>query len=107
MSSIPPNFITSAIQSADTQRKASESRDVEESRTASDRVRQVARNEEMGSTVETTDADTQVHTEGGGLGSQGRDFAEDAEESETQDAEQDSNGITTDVDGQLHLDLEA
>ncbi len=107
MSAIPPNFIGSAIQSADAQRKASESRDVDESRTASDRARQVARNEEMGSTVETTDADTQVHTEGGGLGSQGRDFAEESEEPETQDAEQGSSGITTDADGQLHLDLEA
>ena len=107
MSAIPPNFIGSAIQSADAQRKASESKDVDESRTASDRARQVARNEEMGSTVETTDADTQVHTEGGGLGSQGRDFAEESEEPETQDAEQGSSGITTDADGQLHLDLEA
>ena len=107
MSAIPPNFIGSAIQSADAQRKASESKEVDESRTASDRARQVARNEEMGSTVETTDADTQVHTEGGGLGSQGRDFAEESEEPETQDAEQDSSGITTDADGQLHLDLEA
>ena len=47
MSAIPPNFIGSAIQSADAQRKASESKEVDESRTASDRARQVARNEEM------------------------------------------------------------
>ena len=32
---------------------------------------------------------------------------EESEEPETQDAEQDSSGITTDADGQLHLDLEA
>lgn len=107
MSAIPPNFIGSAIQSGQAQRQAGESREVEELRNANANAKQVARNEEMDSTVETTDADTQVNTEGGGLGSQGRQSAEESEEHGQEEEDSAKGGFSVDVDGQMHLDLEA
>ena len=99
--------IGSAIQSTQSQRQAGESREVEELRNANANAKQVARNEEMDSTVETTDSDTQVNTDGGGQGSQGRQFAEESEEHDQAEEGSGKGGFTVDDDGQMHLDLEA
>lgn len=61
---------------------------------------------EAGATVETTDADARVFADTEGMGSQGRQLDEDHTDDEAQ-ARKESGGITVDVDGQLHLDLEA
>ena len=102
---VPPPVINSAINVVQSQRQASDAARVDENRQAHAQRSQAARNEEMDMTVETTDADMQVNTDGGGLGSQGREF-ESGEEGEEAAEEQDS-GITTDEDGQMHIDLEA
>ena len=104
-SGIPPPFINSAIQATQGQRQATEAKSAEEARAAHAQAKQVAKNEEMDSTVETTDAETRVNTEGGGLGSQGRYHQPGGEGEEIGEEEQ--SGIIEDEDGQLHLDLEA
>jgi hypothetical protein len=109
MSGIPPNSIGSAIQGAEAQRRSSESQATEEARTAHAHNKQASRNEEMDSTVETTEADTRVNTDGGGLGSQGRFHAGEGEEAEQEEQEQQNphSGITIDEQGRPHIDLEA
>lgn len=104
-SGIPPPFINSAIQATQGERQATDAKNVEEVRAAHAQRKQVARNEEMDSTVETTEADMQVNTDGGGAGSQGRHYQPGGEEEEGNQQEQ--SGITQDENGQLHLDLEA
>ena len=104
-SGIPPPFINSAIQATQGQRQSSEASSVDEARSAHAQTKQVTRNEEMDSTVETADAETRVNTDGGGLGSQGRHHGSAGEGEEVNETEQ--SGIIQDEDGQLHLDLEA
>jgi len=108
-SGIPPNFISSAIQGTESQRRSSESYATEEARTAHAQNKQVSRNEEMDSTVETTEADTRVNADGGGLGSQGRSLEGEGEEAAQEEQEQQDqhSGITVDEQGQPHVDLEA
>jgi hypothetical protein len=104
-SGVPPPAIGSAIQTAQSQRQATDAARVDEARQAHAQRTQVARNEEMDSTVETTDAQMQVNTDGGGLGSQGRTAQPENEGEEPVEEEQ--TGITRDENGQIHLDLEA
>jgi hypothetical protein len=87
MSAVPPNFVGPILQSHLTQRQVSQVRDKEEvQRSEADR-RNAAAIDEQDSTVETTDNDTQVHTDAEGAGSQGRAFTE-AEEAEEEQAEE-------------------
>lgn len=104
MSAIPPNPIASILQSGPAQ--AEQSRETDAARNATtDRSRGVGSGPDAILEVESTDADTQVHTDSGGLGSQGRyDAAPDeAPIAPTEDAD----GITTDDDGVAHVDLSA
>ncbi|UCG34298.1 MAG: hypothetical protein JSU68_06595 [Phycisphaerales bacterium] len=103
-SGVPPPAIGSAIQTAQSQRQATDAARVDEARQAHAQRTQVARNEEMDSTVETTDAEMQVNTDGGGLGSQGREAQPGSEGEDAVEEEQ--SGITRDENGQIHLDLE-
>ncbi len=50
-----------------------------------------------------------VNTDGGGAGSQGRAFDEQPQPdtSDSQPSDADQNGITSDDDGQMHLDITA
>lgn len=61
---------------------------------------------DAGATVETTDADARVFADTEGTGSQGRQLDEEGSDPPPQDSD-DRRGITVDVDGQLHLDLDA
>ncbi len=96
MSSIPP-VIGSAIQATVAQRQAAESDEVEAARQQSATRTQAARTDQMEFTVETTDSDTRVNTDGGGLGSQGRPFQREAH-AEAEEAEDEADtGITVDA----------
>lgn len=57
--------------------------------------------------VETTDADARVFSDAEGSGSQGRELGDQGEDQGEKAEKMNSPGISTDVDGQLHLDLEA
>lgn len=106
MSAIPPNIIGSVLQSGEAQRVQSTDRDKSENAKAQ-AVRdsnQTTAGEDI-LEVEATDADTQVHADSGGLGSQGRHDA--PPEEETQDQAEDRDGITVDDEGRPHLDLSA
>ena len=106
MSGVPPPVIGSALQAGLAQRQASTAREAEEGRSDSANRIKAARTEEMQFTVETTDGEMRVNTEGGGRGGQGRVLTGEKEEEPEQQAPEGS-GITVDPDGQLHLDLEA
>ncbi|MCG8406201.1 MAG: hypothetical protein MI923_13475 [Phycisphaerales bacterium] len=107
MSAIPPNIIGSVLQSGDAQRTQATDRDKAENAKA-----QAARDAGRTSAgedileVEATDADTQVHTDSGGLGGQGRHDAP-PEEEEAQPQPEAPDGITIDEEGRPHLDLSA
>ncbi|HKQ46532.1 MAG TPA: hypothetical protein VJZ71_00505 [Phycisphaerae bacterium] len=103
MSAIPPSPIASVLQSGPAQ--AEQARDTDAARNATtDRSRGVGAGPDAILEVESTDADTQVHTDSGGLGSQGR---QDSPPEEPTDDSAVDDGITTDADGLAHVDLSA
>ena len=105
MSAIPPNVIGSALQSGMAQQVQATEKDKADNARA-----QAARTGPGGAEdileIEATDADTQVHTDAGGLGGQGRHDAPSEEEPEAE-APQGPDGITVDEEGRPHLDLSA
>lgn len=60
-------------------------------------------------TIENADADSQVNNDGGGTGGQGRAFHEQPQPDspDPHDIENKKSGITSDGDGQIHLDITA
>jgi hypothetical protein len=58
-------------------------------------------------TVETTDADARVFSDSEGTGSQGRETSEQEPNPQDQSPSKPPQGIVTDKDGRVHLDLEA
>ncbi len=79
MSTIPPNLVGSILQTPFAQHQASSVRDAERTQHAAAQRQQIAAATETDTTVETTDNDTQVHTDSEGQGSQGRAFSEPEE----------------------------
>lgn len=107
MSAIPPNAIASVLQSGVAQRAQATERDAAENakaQAARDGGRSTGGEDIL--EVEATDADTQVHTDSGGLGSQGRHDAP-AEEEPDAEASAQADGVTIDEDGRPHVDLSA
>ncbi len=102
MSSLPPNLAGSILQGHLTQRQVSAAQNREKNQRANADRQQTAAIDEQDSTVETTDEDTQVHTDAEGGGSQGRSFTEPQEE-----ADQAENQNPPDGDSGHHIDLEA
>jgi len=103
MSSIPSNPIASVLQTDAAQRE--QSRDINAARTAqAEAARRATASPDAFVEIEAADADSQVHTDSGGHGSQGR-F--DAPPGEEQPKEGDPSGITTDETGRPHIDLSA
>lgn len=99
MSAIPPS-IYGVLQSPLVQGQASAVRDSEEAARLNAERRQTAAITETDSTVETTDNDTQVHTDAEGSGSQGRAFNSPAEQSAPTEPE-------AACDDGSHIDIEA
>ncbi len=103
MSAIPPHVAASVLQSGVAQKTQAADRDNAEN-TKAYAAREGSRAGDV-LEVEATDADTQVHTDSGGLGGQGRHDApppedEDAPPPEAQD-------VTFDDEGKPHIDLSA
>ena len=107
MAEIPSNLASSAAQSGVQSREIARGREATRANTSAAADRQVKAVDEAGSTVDTEDADNRVFADSEGGGSQGRSFEEgkSAQSEESKDAC--NNGITTDDQGRLHLDLEA
>jgi hypothetical protein len=76
MSTLPTSMVGSILQGPLTQHQVSALRDSERAQRAVAQRQQVLAVTEKDSTVETTDNDTQVHTDSEGQGSQGRAFSE-------------------------------
>ena len=106
MAEIPSDIASSAAQAGYKGTEVAKVRDARRAGQAQTADRQIKAVDEAGSTVDTEDADTRVFADAEGSGSQGRPFDEGAAGKE-ETAETDTRGITRDVDGQLHLDLEA
>lgn len=103
MSSVPPNLVGPILQSNLTQRQISRVRDNERSQESSSQRQQANAIDERDSTVETTDGDTQVHSDAEGMGSQGRAFT-GSEPDEQAPADQE---LLPDQQEGRHIDLEA
>lgn len=104
MSAIPPSAIGSILQSPAAQGEQARQIDAEKNAQA-DRAQATTAGPDAVVEIEATDADTKVHTDSGGGGSQGRHDAPPEEEEAGKQAPPD--GITVDEDGRPHLDLSA
>lgn len=105
MSAIPPNVIGSVLQSGPAQLVASqEAESADNAKASPNRAVTGTISAEDIIEIESTDADTQVHADSGGTGSQGR-FDAEPEQEEVKKPEAD--GITVDATGQVHIDLSA
>ncbi len=105
MSAIPPNVVSSVLQSGVAQQAQAAERDAAEN-ARTDAARgggRLSAGDDI-IEVEATDADTQVHTDSGGLGGQGRHDPKPEEEETLLDPDA---GITLDDAGRPHLDLSA
>ena len=108
MSGIPSDIAGSALQAGFQARDVGKVRDGERAGQAQTANKAAKAVDEAGSTVETSDNDTAIFADAEGTGSKGRAYEEELLEENTDEEDQDtSEGVTTDADGQLHLDLEA
>jgi hypothetical protein len=96
----------SAAQAGYQAREAAKAKDAVGADRANAKDRQVKALDESSSTVETEDGDTQVYTDAEGSGSQGRPFEEQGTGEDGVADEKESDGVTRDDEGQLHLDIE-
>ncbi len=101
MSTLPTDIVGSVLQSHLVQRQTAAVRDTERTTSAVDLRQQANLIDEKGSTVETTDGDTQVYTDAEGSGSQGRPFSEEPSD-QPADRENRPEG-----DEGTHIDIEA
>ena len=102
MSAIPPHSIASILQSGVTQAEQARQTDADKNARA-DAANKTRGGADAVLEVEETDADTQVHPEAGGQGSQGRHDAPPEEEAEERQAG--NAGVSIDDDGVPHVDI--
>lgn len=106
MAEIPSDITTSAAQAGFKSEQVDSARAAERAGKAHATERQVRSLDEVEDTVETTDDDTKVFADAEGTGSQGRELDEHGEDEQGDAPTSPQGGITTDEDGQQHLDLE-
>ncbi len=107
MSGIPSDIAGSALQAGFQARNVAKTRDAERVGQANAADNRVKAADEAGSTVETSDSDTAVYADAEGTGSKGRAWEEELVDEEKAEEEDAAKGISTDDDGQMHLDIEA
>ena len=107
MSGIPSDIAGSALQAGFQARNVGKARDAERAGQAQAADNRVKAADEAGSTVETSDNDTAVYADAEGTGSKGRAWEEELLEEEEEKEQDEAQGISTDADGQTHLDIEA
>jgi hypothetical protein len=110
MSGISSDAAGSILQAGLQQNAASNIQDNEHNRAVNTERRAAQKADQRGDDVVGEDADMTVNTEGGG-GGQGRNFSEAPNEENAEASgnatDTDQSGITTDDNGQLHIDVEA
>ncbi len=104
MSAIPPSVIGSALQSQVAQTEQARPADAARN-SQTDAARNLAGTAGDVLEIEATDADTQVHTDSEGGGSQGRYDAPPEEEAAAPG--EDQTGVVVDDQGVAHLDVSA
>ncbi len=108
MSGVAPQIVGTFLQAHHQQHQVSGVRDTEENRKANASREQARISDQAEHSVETADNDTRVHPDATGSGSQGRAFEGESGAAEEQELlEEEATGITTDEDGQTHLDIQA
>ncbi len=107
MAEIPADITSSAAQAGYLSRDVANAREARRIAQANASNRQTKAIDDAVDVVETSDADSQVSTDSEGAGSQGRAYDGEPESEPETSAENTTEGITRDDDGQLHLDLEA
>ena len=108
MAEIPSDIASSAAQAGFQARQVAKERDAHRAGSVDAAERQVKAVDEADSTVDTEDGDTAVFTNAEGQGSEGRSFEDLADENlAEQDEARPPNGVSTDDDGQTHLDIQA
>ncbi len=106
MSEIPSDIASSAAGAGYQAQQAGSARAANRAGQTGAVDRQVKATNDQDVTVETTDGDAQVFADSEGGGSQGRTLGEGGAPDDDS-TESPTGGVTTDDDGQLHLDLEA
>ena len=107
MAEIPSDIASSAAQAGFQAREVGKEREARRAEQTHAANRQVKTLDETDATVDTADTNTQVFTDAEGSGSQGRATEEKTSDQPQHTAEPPHGGITTDSDGQTHVDLEA
>lgn len=103
MSTVPPNLVGPILQSPLLQRQVAGAREIERGQEFTAQRQHTTAIDEGDATVETTDGDTQIHSDAEGAGSQGRPFSEAEPEPELKET---ASETRPDGTGQI-LDLEA
>ena len=108
MSGIPSDIAGSALQAGFQARNVAKVRDAERATQGGNTKNQIKGVDEAGSAIETSDNDTEVYADAEGTGSKGRAYEDEllGEETDEKD-EEEGEGISTDADGQEHLDIQA
>ena len=108
MAEIPSDIASSAAQAGFQARQVAKERDARSAGSIDAADRQVKAVDEADSTVDTEDGDTAVFTNAEGQGGQGRSFEDVADDDLAEQGEETSpNGVSTDDNGQTHLDIQA
>jgi hypothetical protein len=107
MADMPSPIASSAAQSAYQSREVAQERDARRSQQTQAATQQVRSIDEAGRTVDTADADDRVFTDAEGQGSQGRSTDNPVPSAPEENQREESEGITRDADGQIHVDLQA
>lgn len=107
MTAAGPNLVGPILQAPLQQERLAQARDAEQTQQSEKSRQLAARADQAEHAVEDTDADTVVHTDAGGTGSQGRAFGEASEEARPEQELQKADQVTRDEQGQIHIDLQA
>lgn len=106
MAEIPSDLASSAAQAGFQAREVGRARAARAAGQAQAAVRQAKSADELEVTVEISDDNTKVSPDAEGSGSQGRSDEEATPDQGPPDADIPVPGLTTDEDGQQHLDLQ-
>ncbi len=106
MSTSPGPLIASSLQGALQQHQAQQARSVVDRRQSDTSVGIVKATEQHETQIDDTEADRQVDPDGSGAGGQGRAFQEEPQpEGQEAGAPGTDDAVTTDGDGQMHVDI--
>ncbi|MEK6797713.1 MAG: hypothetical protein AABZ12_01975 [Planctomycetota bacterium] len=107
MTQIPSHIAVSAAGAPIQSRETARQHEAQRTGDAQAAATQVRALDEADVTVETADGDTRVFGDADGGGSQGRTLGEPSSDEPPAESGPIASGITQDLDGRLHVDLEA